>query len=69
MYNCGSVRVVTVLCTSTQVMKDQMGNTEAERKSSYFERPWCQEAIPRYFYAKVSQRKSELEQALGIRHP
>ena len=52
-----------------QVMKDQMGNTEAERKSSYFERPWCQEAIPRYFYAKVSQRKSELEQALGIRHP
>lgn len=52
-----------------QVMKDQMGNTESERKSSYFERPWCQEAIPRYFYAKVSQRKSELEQALGIRHP
>lgn len=37
-----------------QVMKDKMGNTEVERRASYYEQPWCDEAVPRYFYAKVS---------------
>jgi len=37
-----------------QVMKDKMGNTEAERRAIYYEQPWCYEAVPRYFYAKVS---------------
>ena len=40
-------------CVS-QVMKDKMGNTEVERRASYYEQPWCDEAVPRYFYAKVS---------------
>ena len=31
-----------------------MGNTEVERRASYYEQPWCDEAVPRYFYAKVS---------------
>ena len=35
-------------------MKDKMGNTEVERRASYYEQPWCDEAVPRYFYAKVS---------------
>lgn len=52
-----------------QAMKNKMGNPEAERKASHFEKSWCQETVPRYFYSKVNQRKSELEQALGIRHP
>ncbi|XP_064404578.1 SWI/SNF-related matrix-associated actin-dependent regulator of chromatin subfamily D member 1-like [Halichondria panicea] len=52
-----------------KAMKNKMGNPEAERKASHFEKSWCQETVPRYFYSKVNQRKSELEQALGIRHP
>ena len=36
-------------------MKDKMGNTEAERRATYYDQPWCYEAVPRYFYAKVSQ--------------
>lgn len=50
-------------------MKDSMGNTESQRKASFYDQPWCTDAVPRYFYAKVSQRKSELDTALGIRHP
>jgi hypothetical protein len=50
-------------------MKDSMGNSESQRRASYYDQPWCSDAVPRYFYAKVSQRKSELEAALGIRHP
>lgn len=55
---------------SEQVMKDSMGgNPESQRKADFYSKPWCNDAVPRYFYAKVSQRKSELETALGIRHP
>lgn len=52
-----------------QVMKDSMGNPESQRRASFYDQPWCADAVPRYFYAKVSQRKSELENALGIKHP
>ena len=50
-------------------MKDSMGNPEAQRRASFYDQPWSADAVPRYFYAKVNQRKSELETALGIRHP
>ena len=30
-----------------------MGNPEAERRAVYYDQPWCSEAVPRYFYAKV----------------
>ena len=30
-----------------------MGNPEAERHASFYDQPWCDEAVPRYFYAKV----------------
>ena len=36
-----------------QAMKDKMGNSEAERRSSFYDQTWCHEAVPRYFYAKV----------------
>ena len=35
-------------------MKDKYGNPETERKASYYEQPWVNDALPRYFYAKVS---------------
>lgn len=68
-----------------------MGNPESERRATYYDQPWAHEAVPRYFYNKVTsfstywavwsvwlcsldpvqvtQRKAELEQALGIRQP
>lgn len=52
-----------------RVMKDKMGNPESERRAEFYQQPWCHEAVPRYFYSKVAQRKSELEHAMGIKHP
>lgn len=57
-----------VLTTFLQVMTDHSGNPEEERMSDYFYQPWTQEAVFRYFYSKVQQRRAELEQALGIRN-
>lgn len=51
-----------------KVMTDQNGNPEEERLSDFFYQPWTQEAVCRYFYSKVQQRRIELEQALGIRN-
>ncbi|XP_053374685.1 SWI/SNF-related matrix-associated actin-dependent regulator of chromatin subfamily D member 1-like isoform X3 [Mercenaria mercenaria] len=50
-----------------KTMTDVTGNPEEERHSDYYVRPWSQEAVCRYFYGKVQQRRMELEQALGIR--
>lgn len=52
-----------------KIMQDKMGNSETERRAMFYDQSWCRESVPRYFYAKVSQRKTELESALGIRHP
>ncbi len=49
-------------------MTDQNGNSEEERMSDFFFQPWTQEAVSRYFYSKIQQRRAELEQALGIRN-
>lgn len=49
-------------------MTDQNGNPEEERLSDFFYQPWTQEAVCRYFYSKIQQRRAELEQALGIRN-
>lgn len=51
-----------------KVITDQVGNPEEERKSDFFYQPWTQEAVCRYFYGKVQQKRAELEQALGIRN-
>ncbi|KAG9509705.1 Brahma-associated protein of 60 kDa, partial [Fragariocoptes setiger] len=47
-----------------KLMTDQVGNPEEERKSEYYFQPWTQEAVCRYFYRKVQQRRAELEHAL-----
>ncbi|XP_052268117.1 SWI/SNF-related matrix-associated actin-dependent regulator of chromatin subfamily D member 1-like [Dreissena polymorpha] len=51
-----------------KTMTDVAGNPEEERHAQYYMRPWSQEAVCRYFYSKVQQRRMELEQALGIRN-
>ncbi|XP_022079739.1 SWI/SNF-related matrix-associated actin-dependent regulator of chromatin subfamily D member 1-like isoform X2 [Acanthaster planci] len=51
-----------------KTMTDVVGNPEEERRSDFYYQPWAQEAVRRYFYSKVQQRRAELEQALGIRN-
>lgn len=51
-----------------KLITDQVGNPEEERKSDFFYQAWTQEAVCRYFYGKVQQKRAELEQALGIRN-
>jgi SWI/SNF-related matrix-associated actin-dependent regulator of chromatin subfamily D len=49
-------------------MKDLSGNSEEERYATYYQEPWADEAVSRYFYNKVQQKRAELEQVLGIRN-
>ncbi|KAM7303059.1 SWI/SNF-related matrix-associated actin-dependent regulator of chromatin subfamily D member 1 isoform X2 [Ixodes scapularis] len=51
-----------------KTMTDVVGNPEEERRSDFYYQRWAQEAVCRYFYGKVQQRRAELEQALGIRN-
>lgn len=51
-----------------KTMTDIAGNPEEERRADYYFQPWAQEAVCRYFYGKVNQRRAELEQALAIRN-
>ncbi|GAB6026850.1 SWI SNF- matrix-associated actin-dependent regulator of chromatin sub D [Chamberlinius hualienensis] len=51
-----------------KTMTDVAGNPEEERHAEFYYQPWAQEAVCRYFYTKVQQKRAELEQALGIRN-
>ena len=44
-----------------------VGNPEEERRSEFYQQGWAHEAVHRYFYSKVQQKRAELEQVLGIR--
>ncbi|CAH1789667.1 unnamed protein product [Owenia fusiformis] len=58
------------LCSQSKDLKtmtDVVGNPEEERRSDFYFEPWAQEAVCRYFYGKVNQRRAELEQMLGIK--
>uniref|UniRef100_A0A8C6M043 SWI/SNF related BAF chromatin remodeling complex subunit D1 n=1 Tax=Nothobranchius furzeri TaxID=105023 RepID=A0A8C6M043_NOTFU len=55
-------------CRDFKTMTDVVGNPEEERRAEFYYQPWAQEAVCRYFYSKVQQRRQELEQALGIRN-
>lgn len=48
-------------------MTDVTGNPEEERRTEFYQAPWVPEAVGRYVYSKVQQRRQELEQVLGIR--
>uniref|UniRef100_A0A8D3C3F6 SWI/SNF related BAF chromatin remodeling complex subunit D2 n=1 Tax=Scophthalmus maximus TaxID=52904 RepID=A0A8D3C3F6_SCOMX len=50
-----------------KLMTDVTGNPEEERKTEFYQAPWVPEAVGRYVYSKVQQRRQELEQVLGIR--
>lgn len=49
-------------------MADLNGNPEEERKAEFYYESWTDEAVCRYFYNKVQQKRFELDQVLGIRN-
>jgi SWI/SNF-related matrix-associated actin-dependent regulator of chromatin subfamily D len=51
-----------------KTMMDQSGNPEEERRATFYHEQWTDEAVCRYFYNKVQQRRAELEQVLGLRN-
>jgi len=48
-----------------QGMQDMSGNPDVERRSETFKEDWVNEAVMRYFYNKLQQRRAELEQAIN----
>ncbi|KAK1881670.1 SWI/SNF-related matrix-associated actin-dependent regulator of chromatin subfamily D member 2 [Dissostichus eleginoides] len=54
-------------CRDLKLMTDVTGNPEEERRTEFYEAPWVPEAVGRYVYSKVQQRRQDLEQVLGIR--
>uniref|UniRef100_A0A8C9TTH2 SWI/SNF related BAF chromatin remodeling complex subunit D2 n=1 Tax=Scleropages formosus TaxID=113540 RepID=A0A8C9TTH2_SCLFO len=54
-------------CRDLKLMTDTVGNPEVERCSEFYQAPWVPEAVGRYIFSKVQQRRQELEQVLGIR--
>uniref|UniRef100_A0A671LRV9 SWI/SNF-related matrix-associated actin-dependent regulator of chromatin subfamily D member 3-like n=1 Tax=Sinocyclocheilus anshuiensis TaxID=1608454 RepID=A0A671LRV9_9TELE len=51
-----------------KLITDVVGNPEEERRAEFYHQPWSQEAVSRYFYCKIQQRRQELEQALALRN-
>ena len=49
-------------------MTDVAGNPEEERHTDFYYQPWAQEAVCRYFYQKIQQKRAELDTALGVRN-
>lgn len=47
-----------------KTMTDVVGNPEEERRSEFYYQPWAQEAVSRYFFTKVNQKRLELENVL-----
>ena len=46
-------------------MQDMSGSPDVERRSETFKEEWVSEAVMRYFYNKLQQRRAELEQAIN----
>lgn len=42
-----------------QLMTDVVGNPEEERRAEFYNQPWSQEAVSRYFYCKVSENDTK----------
>ena len=65
------LRNLFILCFDSldlKTMTDVAGNPEEERHTDFYYQPWAQEAVCRYFYSKIQQKRQELDSALGIRN-
>merc|ERR1712045_1011736 len=50
-----------------KMMTDVAGNPEEERHTDFYYQPWAQEAVCRYFYQKIQQKRAELDSVLGLK--
>merc|ERR1712062_258377 len=50
-----------------KMMTDVAGNPEEERRTDFYYQPWASEAVCRYFYSKIQQKRAELDSALGVK--
>nr|XP_033773260.1 SWI/SNF-related matrix-associated actin-dependent regulator of chromatin subfamily D member 2 isoform X1 [Geotrypetes seraphini] len=50
-----------------KIMTDVSRNPEEERRAEFYQQSWAHEAVGRHIFAKVQQRRQELEHVLGIR--
>lgn len=48
-----------------KIMTENLGDQDVERRADYYYQPWMQEAVCRYFYRKVQDRRNDLELALN----
>ncbi|OWA51577.1 SWI/SNF-related matrix-associated actin-dependent regulator of chromatin subfamily D member 1 [Hypsibius exemplaris] len=53
--------------TDLKIMTDVVGIPEAERRAEHYQGDWSKEAIHRYFFNKIQQRRTELEHLLNIK--
>ena len=49
------------------MMTDVAGNPEEERHTDFYYQPWASEAVCRYFYQKIQQKRAELDSVLGLK--
>ena len=61
------VRWIQSQTTDLKLMTDVIGIPEAERRAEHYNGDWSREAIHRYFFNKLQQRRTELEHALNIK--
>ncbi|XP_040563589.1 brahma-associated protein of 60 kDa [Lepeophtheirus salmonis] len=52
-----------------KTMTNVAGHPEEERHTDFYGQAWIHEAVSRYFYSKIQQKRAELDTALGIRNP
>merc|ERR1712223_1051087 len=50
-----------------KMMTDVAGNPEEERRTDFYYQPWASEAVCRYFYQKIQQKRAELDSVLGLK--
>ena len=50
-----------------KMMTDVAGDPEEERHTDFYYQPWASEAVCRYFYQKIQQKRAELDSVLGLK--
>ena len=56
-----------LLFSDLKMMTDVAGNPEEERHTDFYYQPWASEAVCRYFYQKIQQKRAELDSVLGLK--
>lgn len=56
---------LTSQSSDLKLMTDMLGDVNEERRADFYYQPWMQEAVCRYFYRKVQERRNDLELALS----